>query len=557
MKYAVAYARVSHEDQARHNLSVPAQFRRIEEYAERNGIQIVYRDADEGVSAYKDNENRDAFWRCVERACKDKRVTLFLIDDPLRFFRDRYMAVETKAELRRAGVRVLVVSNPYDTNTIQGVWQEAIDEARAQTGSMETAFATFRGMEQNARTRDPETGWCYKNGGRAPFGYRAIHVVRGQDSRGRDIIKTLWEIDPEAAEVLRFMYVTCRAEKEMSYDAIHRALNSAGMLSPTPGRPWTISSVIEMMREDRVLQCAGVYFWNKEDHRTPGRRFKDKSEWIRIDNAHPAIITLEEAEKVIAVKNKRRTAHPWGRSEHSPYLLTGKNLLGEDMFVCLACGARMTGYQPTKRNRPCYLCGSVRYRGEEACMYKPVDKAWLEGYLLDRIREVFGTPEAAEKVAAQINEGVSDEAAVREKARAKLLKALQATEAKITNLVRAVAEGFDVEAAKKELGALQAEKSETEKTLRELESEIAVAPKPVAAEDILALYANLEQAFEAQDNGRKRQMLRYFVRRVEFDPASDSLTVYLFAEPAASVCQTSGARDGARIVCHNASRQRK
>ncbi|HHV62977.1 MAG TPA: hypothetical protein GXX51_10115 [Firmicutes bacterium] len=166
---------------------------------------------------------------------------------------------------------------------------------------------TFRGMSQNAQTRDPETGWCYKNGGRAPFGYRTIHVVRGQDSRGRDIVKALWEIDPEAAEVLRFMYIECRINKQMSYKAIRDALNAAGMLSPTPGRPWTISSIIEMMREDRVLQCAGVYFWNKEDHRTPGRRFKDKDEWIRIDNAHPAIITMEEAEKVIALKNARST----------------------------------------------------------------------------------------------------------------------------------------------------------------------------------------------------------------------------------------------------------
>lgn len=557
MKYAVAYARVSTEDQARRNLSVPAQFRRIEEYAERNSIQIVYRDADEGVSAYKDNENRDAFWRCVERACKDKRVTLFLIDDPLRFFRDRYMAVETKAELRRAGVRVLVVSNPYDTNTIQGVWQEAIDEARAQTGSMETAFATFRGMEQNARTRDPETGWCYKNGGRAPFGYRAVHVVRGQDSRGRDIVKTLWEIDPEAGEVLRFMYVTCRAEKEMSYDAIQRALNSAGMLSPTPGRPWTISSIIEMMREDRVLQNAGVYFWNKEDHRTPGRRFKDKSEWIRIDNAHPAIITMEEAERVIALKNARRTDHVSRRADSSPYLLTGKNLMGDDMFVCLACGSRMTSLRPGKRYRACYVCGNVRYRGHQACIYKPVDKEWVEGFLLEKIGETFGNPEAARRVADQVNESIGDELEVRAKARNKLLKALDTIEAKITNLVRAVADGFDVGVAKKELEALQAEKTQTEAMLRELDGEEGIKPKPVTASDVLELYRNLEKAFQSQDNAAKRKMLRYFVRRLEFDPGSDTLTVYFFAEPAvASICQSYGARSGARYVCHNASRQR-
>src|SRR5690554_8145548 len=91
-QYAVSYARVSHEDQAKRELSVPAQYRRVEEYCTRHNIEIVYKDADEGVSAFKDNEHRDAFWKCVDVACHDKRVTLFLIDDPARFFRDKYMA---------------------------------------------------------------------------------------------------------------------------------------------------------------------------------------------------------------------------------------------------------------------------------------------------------------------------------------------------------------------------------------------------------------------------------------------------------------------------------
>lgn len=70
--YAVAYARVSKEDQAIKNLSVPAQFRRIEEYCQKNNIVIIYRDADEGVSAFKDNENREGFERAVDAACRDK-----------------------------------------------------------------------------------------------------------------------------------------------------------------------------------------------------------------------------------------------------------------------------------------------------------------------------------------------------------------------------------------------------------------------------------------------------------------------------------------------------
>jgi hypothetical protein len=77
------------------------------------------------------------------------------------------LVVETRAELRTSGVRVVAVSNPYGTNTIQDARQEAIHDARTQTGSMEIAFNTFRGIGWNAMTRDPQTGWCHKTAKKA------------------------------------------------------------------------------------------------------------------------------------------------------------------------------------------------------------------------------------------------------------------------------------------------------------------------------------------------------------------------------------------------------
>ncbi len=542
--FAVAYGRVSTEDQARKELSVPAQFRRIEEFAEKNSppIQIIFRDADEGVSAFKDSENREAFWRCVEVACKDKRVTLFLIDDSSRFFRDMYESGAAKAKLRRHGVRVLITSNPYDTTTIAGVWQEAVDSAKDQTSSMMTAFYTFRGMEENAQRRDSVTGWCFKNGGRAPFGYRSIHVVRGQDTRGRDIVKTLWEIEKEAAIVLRHMYVECRIKRQMSYKSIHEELNDLNMLSPTPGRPWTISSIIEMMREDRVLQNAGWYFWNKEDHKTPGRRFKDRSKWLKVENAHPGIITPEEAEEVIKINKLHSNDKAYPRANLSPYLLTGKNGAGEDMFVCMECGMRMTSHQPAKRSRKTYVCGNVHYRGKSVCIHKPIDKNWVEMFLLSKIREVFGSKAAASQIAEKINREIAS--ANNNKALEKLNKQIQNIDSKITNLVRAIANGFDLDVAKGELDNLKFEKMNLEKQKTLIERETLVR-KPVSVEEILRVYQNLEDAFELHDPHKKRKLLRAFVRRLEFDPRKDSLKVVLFAEPltTVSVCILDGAQD--------------
>lgn len=542
--YAVSYARVSTIDQAKKEISIPAQFRRIEEWAANNRITILHKGSDEGVSAYKDNENRDGFWKSVEFACRDRRVTLFLVDDPTRFFRDRYLAVETKSELKKAGVRVVAISNPYDVNTIHGVWQEVIDEARAQTGSMETAFHTFKGQSQNIQTRDTETGWCYKNGGRAPFGYRAVRVIRGQNIRHLDIVKVIWEVDPEAAEVLRFMYLNCRLEKRMSYKAIWKELNDKGMLSPTSGRPWTISSVIEMMREDRVLQCAGWGIWNKEDHKTPGKRFKDKSEWVWVQNAHPAIITEEEASQIVSLNESRGGRANWRRTEHSQYLLTGKNAFGEDMFVCAKCWARMTGYRPSARHRLQYRCGSVHYRGASTCIGKAIDKDWVENMLLERIRDVYGTPEAAMEVTRRVNEQTEDEGAVNSKAKSQLERKLSEVDLQIKNLVRAVASGMDISEIHDEMQRLKEEKTIIENTLENIKKEDQLRPQPVSVKQVLGIYSKLCDAIKTGSNEQKRTLLRAFVRRLEFNPETDSLEITMFVDPTQStVWYLSGAQD--------------
>lgn len=545
MQYAVSYARVSTEDQARKELSVPAQFRRMDNWANNNDTTILLQEADEGVSSFKerDSESRDGFWRAVDYACREKRVTLFLIDDQARFFRDPYLSGETKARLRRNGVKVLVTSNPYDPETVQGVWMESIDMAQAKTSSLMTSLYTFRGMEENAKKRDSITGWCFKNGGRAPFGYKAIHVVRGQDTRGRDIIKTLWEIHDEAAEVLRFMYCDYRINNDMSYVAIRNELNRLNKLSPTIGRPWTISSIIEMMREDRILQYAGIYFWNKEDHKTIGRRFKDKSVWIKVDNAHPGIISLEESAAVIEINRLHSHDNAYCRTEHSPYLLTGQNILGEDMFICKACGARMTSYQPARRSKKRYLCGTKHYRGQEYCQSNPIDKDWLESTLLNKIKESFGTKEVAIEIADRINKELKDGLSPDVKAQNKLEKQLSQVENKINNLVRAVADGFDLEIAKTELDSLKNEKGKLKIELESFTNKEYRRPKPVSAEDILQAYKYLDEAFQTKNTEQKRRFLRCFVKSLEYDPDTDLLNIRLFSLPMSSACILIGAQD--------------
>jgi hypothetical protein len=75
------------------------------------------------------------------------------------------------------------------------VYLEAITFAKNEAYSREVAFHTRKGCRANVQARDPETGWCYKNGGQPPWGYRSLRLQRGQDKRGRPIIKAVWVLD--------------------------------------------------------------------------------------------------------------------------------------------------------------------------------------------------------------------------------------------------------------------------------------------------------------------------------------------------------------------------
>jgi hypothetical protein len=59
------------------------------------------------------------------------------------------------------------------------------------------------------------------------------------------------------------------------------------------------------------------------------------------------------------------------------------------------------------------------------------------------------------------------------------------------------------------------------------------------------MYKHLEDAFESYDPVKKRKLLRSFVRRLEYDPKTDSLKVFVYAEPipTVSVFHSSGAQD--------------
>ena len=526
------YLRVSTEEQAQAGNSLAEQERRIREKFERRlGLPILGVYADEGASAYKDDERREQFWRMIERAKGDPQVGIIAVDEESRFYRNRYRAAAIKAELLECGVTVQTARSDYDPRTLAGLWMQAIEETMAHAGSLQNREYTMRAMAGNVRARDPETGWAWKNGGAPPYGYRAVRVETGRrDRKGRAVVKVRWEVDPEPASVLRRIFAW-RLEGR-SYQWIRDKLNGEGVPSPR-GAGWRSSTLHTLLSEDYILTYAGYGLWNKHYRKGPrprGVQHKPREEWVVEPRAHPAILDEATAERLIALARATRERHAPGHAKAraaSAYLLTGPNLDEEPMLRCAACGGHLIGsaHGTMARRRRKYVCAEARYSGR--CRTVWVDAEGVERAILDHVRRHYLTEDYVRAVAAEVHRLL--EAESREDPAAELRKRLAEAERQIANVRAVILAGGDPQMLAADLNRLVA----AAETLRGQLAQASRARQRIEVSEERALQW-LSDALRAMDEGdlpALRQLIRAFVRSVTLDPDRRRLLVEFLPDP--------------------------
>lgn len=98
---AVAYARFSSDHQREE--SIEAQLRAINDYAKKNGIEIIAEYIDRAYSARSDQ--RPEFQQMIKDA-KERRFEIVVVHKLDRFSRDRYDSAFYRHELKKHGVMV-------------------------------------------------------------------------------------------------------------------------------------------------------------------------------------------------------------------------------------------------------------------------------------------------------------------------------------------------------------------------------------------------------------------------------------------------------------------
>ena len=344
------YARVS-SDRQDVDLSVSAQLRALREYAEKNRYLVAREYVDEAESGRI--ADRPQFRKMLDEASKPEApFKEILVWKFSRFTRKREHAVAFKSMLRRRGVRVVSITEQAD-DTPTGKLLEAIIESVDEFYSENLAQEVTRGMREAAS----RGFWITP---KAPYGYRKVYVQDGAKKRPK------LDLNPPADGVVRRIFDMALQGK--STLDITKTLNSEGIASRR-GKRWLKSAVHTVLNNETYT---GAVVW--------GIAAKDGVPPVRVEDAHPAIVSKSEFRRVRKLLDSRapKKVHP--RRASSPYLLSG-------LVRCETCGKALIASEAKSGRYTYYVCHSLLKKGKGTCETPRLNSKRFEGVIVDNIRE--------------------------------------------------------------------------------------------------------------------------------------------------------------------------
>lgn len=329
------YLRLSKEDddiaksETLQSNSIENQKEYIEDYLQsKPEIRVVDFYIDDGYSGV--NFDRPDFQRMLQDI-KDKKINCVIVKDLSRLGRN-YIEVGKYIErlFPFLGVRFIAINDNFDSaddaalsNNIIVPFKNLINDAYCRDISIK-----IRSHLEVKRKRGEFIGAF------PVYGY-----MRGED-------KNKLIVDPCAAEIVKEIFAM--KMEGMSQQAIADELNRLGVLSPAEYKKeqgsgyktvfqthsrakWTAGAVLRVLTNEVYM---GTLIQGKEstpNYKVRVREKKPKEEWIRVENAHEAIISRTDFELISDILQKD-TRVSTGKSAVSVY---------SGYLVCADCGCSM------------------------------------------------------------------------------------------------------------------------------------------------------------------------------------------------------------------------
>jgi site-specific DNA recombinase len=366
MKAAI-YARVSSERQDV-DLSISAQLKALREYATKNKHWVVREYIDEAESGR--TSQRPAFREMIAAARRPSRpFEIILVWKYSRFARSREDSILFKAMLRKAGVQIISISEPFE-DTPTGRLLEAMIESLDEFYSANLGEEVTRGMRESASRGFYVSSY-------APYGYRKVKVKDGIRERNK------LEIEPYQAEVVIRIFTKTIDGKGLV--EVAKLLNREGIIGPR-GKNWGKTTIHKILTNEAYT---GTLVWGKVTNRDllP----------IRVGNAWPPVVDDDTFERVQVILQNRAFVNLHPKRVASDYLLSG-------IAKCGHCGKALIGQEAKGGKFHYYTCGTLLKKGSGSCPARYINRAKLERMVIDNIREQILTYENLKQLVMLVND---------------------------------------------------------------------------------------------------------------------------------------------------------
>lgn len=488
-KRAVLYTRVSTQEQAERDLSLPAQLDALRAWARQEDYEILKEYVEPGESGRDDN--RPKFRQMIgELLDGDVQANAVLVVHTSRFMRNTEASFVYRKKLEKRGIRVVSITQTVDDGPA-GRLMAAIFAAFDQYESDMIGYRTAVAMRKNA-----ERGFA--NGSKSPFGYLAMKLDEGKHTRRRLVV------DPKEAPVLEEVFrLYVEGTGAM---ATAQALNRQG-LRYRGGKPWHKDFVLRIIQEEAAV---GTYFWGKIDNRT--KQLRDRSEWVPIE-VEPIIdyALFDLAQKI---REERDPGRRLGKSCQSPLLLAR-------MVSCGKCGAayiletsgkgRVAGRYPHRY----YNCRTYTRSGSSSCKGRRVKVDILERLVLDHLADKLFTTERCQQILETMGRDTDTLRKEASDERRALRREIAEVERRIGAWQAAFEEGTqDLDIVAPRLRELTSKKMELEAALAAVTVPEAPPRHLSSPETVRRFQSVIRDVFITADTAMTKTYLRFLVDRI-------------------------------------------
>ena len=367
-KITALYCRLSKDDEQQGDSnSIKNQKEMLSKYAEDRGFRNQRFFVDDGISGV--TFERPGFKEMLAEI-EAGNVAVCIVKDLSRFGRN-YIQVGMYTEIvfPEKGVRFIAVNDNVDS-----------------ANGTDNDFTPFKNVFNEWFCRDTSRKVRAVKRARALAGKHESSITPyGYKPSEKD--KFVWEIDEEAAAVIREIYQLCvngfgphqialkLRERQIEIPSVHtkRRKNGGSKYSPYY---WYSSTVDTILGNQVYIGDAILNYTTKPSYKSRRQLTKPREEWIIHENSHPNIIDKRTWETVQRIRQ--------GRHKHTKMGDMGP-LAG--MLYCNDCGKKLNlARTPAWKQYQYFVCGT--YRRTSECTNHNIRTDFIENLILEDLRRV-------------------------------------------------------------------------------------------------------------------------------------------------------------------------